>query len=92
MGLPVMTYVDLPEGIHFDRLLGPMFGLRYPSRKTSDLYILSGWEDSVFCAKCKAQFGYEELVAHLEEHAPRRDRRLFRLDPVGDIMAIGREQ
>lgn len=78
--MPVWTYVDLPEGVFFERLIGPMFGLRYPSRKSPDLYVLHPTEDGVHCCRpeCKASFGYEELTDHLEHHAPRRDRRLFR--------------
>lgn len=75
--LPVFNYVELPEGVYFERLMGPMFGLRYPNRKTPDLYVLLATEDGVHCCRCAASFGYEELTAHLEEHAPRQDRRLF---------------
>lgn len=84
MALPVMTYVDLPEGIRFERIMGFMFGLRYPSRKTLDAYIMRSWEDGVFCAQCSGQFGYEELVSHLEEHAPRKDKRLFQVKRRND--------
>lgn len=78
--LPVFNYVELPEGVFFERLMGPLFGLRYPSRKRPDLYVLRATEDGVHCCRpeCAANFGYEELTAHLEEHAPRQDRRLFR--------------
>lgn len=79
--LPVWTYVELPEEVYFERIMGPMFGLRYPSRRTPDLYLMGLVEGVVHCCqdKCSARdFGYEELTAHLEEHAPRQDRRLFR--------------
>lgn len=78
--LPVFNYVELPEGIIIERLMGPLFGVRYPSRKTPSLYVMLAAEIGIHCCqpKCKATFGYEELTAHLEGHAPRKDRRLFR--------------
>jgi hypothetical protein len=77
----VTSDVDLPEGVFFERLIGPMFGLRYPSRKNPDLYVLGVTEDGVHCCQpdCSwKDFGYEELTDHMEHHAPRKDRRLFR--------------
>jgi hypothetical protein len=75
------------QGIEIKSIFGCFTGVKYPYRKSPDLYTILG--EKVFCAQCESEFPIEDWKDHIHSHDKRKgEAELFAIDKSGNRVII----